>query len=101
MLQDTGFLMQMYTKNTGFYKYHHDFSCIYENNSMYCRVLVYLFYLNDVTEGGETILWNNHKITPKAGSLLFFPSTWTYPHTGAMPISDNKYIITGWLYGKF
>tara|TARA_B110000285_G_C15110625_1_gene610868 strand:+ start:1543 stop:2121 length:579 start_codon:yes stop_codon:yes gene_type:complete len=98
-LKDTGFLMQKYEKNIGYFNYHHDFSSIYENNQIYSRYLVYIFYLNDVDEGGETILWNNYKIKPKRGSLLFFPCTWTYPHKGNIPISHDKYIITGWLYG--
>jgi len=99
-LQDTGFLMQKYNKNNGHFKYHHDFSTIYENNDIYYRALVYIFYLNDVDEGGETILWNDYKIKPKAGSLLFFPASWTYPHKGNVPISHDKYIVTGWLYAK-
>lgn len=99
-LQDTGFLMQKYNKNNGFFNYHHDFSTIYENKQVYCRTLVYIFYLNDVDEGGETIIWDDYKIKPKAGSLLFFPATWTYPHKGNMPISHDKYIITGWLYSN-
>ena len=98
-LNDTGFLMQKYEKNTGFFNYHHDFSSLSENNHIYSRYIVYIFYLNDVDEGGETILWNDYKIKPKKGSLLFFPSTWTYPHKGNTPISHDKYIITGWLYG--
>lgn len=99
-LQDTGFLMQKYDKNEGFFEYHQDFSTIYENNNIYYRVLVYIFYLNDVVEGGETIIWDDYKIKPKAGTLLFFPATWTYPHKGNMPISHDKYIITGWLYSN-
>ena len=87
-------------KNNGHFKYHHDFSTIYENNDIYYRALVYIFYLNDVDEGGETILWNDYKIKPKAGSLLFFPASWTYPHKGNVPISHDKYIVTGWLYAK-
>lgn len=100
-LQDNGFLMQKYEKNKGFFNYHQDFSSIYENKSIYYRVLVYILYLNDIDEGGETIIWDDYKIKPKAGSLLFFPSTWTYPHKGNMPISHDKYIITGWLYAKY
>jgi hypothetical protein len=37
-------------------------------------------------------------VKPEAGKLLFFPATWTYPHRGMMPISNDKYIITGWIY---
>ena len=50
--------------------------------------------LNNVEEGGET-LFEDFKIKPMEGLLLFFPATWTYPHSGAMPTSNDKYIITG------
>ena len=91
------FMIQKYTKQCGKYNYHHDFTIDYENKKH--RVITYIFYLNDVEEGGETEIWGgNVKIKSKAGKLLLFPSCWTFPHRGVMPISDNKYIITGWLY---
>ena len=40
----------------------------------------------------------NCKIKPKKGRLLIFPSTWTYIHGGNTPISNDKYIVTGWFY---
>ena len=65
------------------------------------RVLTYLFYLNDVDEGGETEFYGGDiKIKPKQGKMILFPSSWTYPHSGKMPVSSNKYIITGWIYNK-
>ena len=99
-LDDKGFLIQKYIKNTGYFKYHDDFSITIENDNIFYRKIVFIFYLNDVDTGGETELLDDYKIKPKAGRLLFFPATWTYPHRGCMPISDNKYIATGWLYEK-
>lgn len=89
------FMAQRYTKCEGKYVYHNDFRIDYENKRH--RVLTYLWYLNDVTEGGETDFWGN-KITPTTGKLLLFPASWCFPHRGIMPISNDKYIITGWLY---
>lgn len=90
------FMMQRYKKNTGRYIYHNDFSIDYKNSKH--RVVTYLWYLNTVEEGGETEFWGNYKIKPEKGKLLLFPACWTFPHCGKMPISDNKYIITGWVY---
>jgi len=87
------FMVQKYIKGVGKYIYHDDFT----KTSKSMRVITFLWYLNDVEEGGETVFWDNYKIKPEAGKLLLFPATWTYPHTGKMPVSDNKYIITGWL----
>ena len=63
------------------------------------RIITFIWYLNNVEEGGET-LFEDFKIKPMEGSSLFFPATWTYPHSGAMPTSNDKYIITGWIYNK-
>lgn len=90
------FMIQRYIKNKGRYIYHND-SCVEWNNKKY-RLITYLFYLNTVDEGGQTEFWGEYKIKPEAGKLLLFPASWVYPHRGMMPISNNKYIITGWLY---
>lgn len=89
-------LIQKYDQNIGKYIYHTD-SFAFENRS---RMITFIFYLNNVDIGGETEFMNTYKIKPKQGSILLFPSTWTYHHRGNMPISDSKYIITGWLYAK-
>jgi Rps23 Pro-64 3,4-dihydroxylase Tpa1-like proline 4-hydroxylase len=93
---DKGYQMQCYKKNNGYYKYHHD-QHINILESEY-RVLTYLYYLNDVEEGGETEFCGKIKISPKKGKLVIFPASILFPHCGLMPISNDKYIITGWLY---
>ena len=91
------FMIQRYIKGIGKYIYHND-SQIEWSEKKY-RVITYLWYLNDIDEGGETEFWGgDYSIKPRAGKLLLFPALWTYPHSGKHPISDNKYIITGWLY---
>ena len=63
------------------------------------RIITFLWYLNTVEEGGETEFFNGRiSIKPEKGKLLLFPSTWTYIHRGNMPISNDKYILTGWIY---
>jgi hypothetical protein len=61
------------------------------------RYLSFMFYLNDVETGGETI-FTDLTITPKAGKLVIFPPLWMYPHKGCHPVSDNKYILTTYLH---
>ena len=90
------FMVQRYTKQKGRYIYHNDFRSDWENKKY--RVITYLWYLNTVEEGGETEFWGTHTIKPETGKLLLFPASWTFPHRGKMPLSHDKYIITGWLY---
>lgn len=90
--------IQKYKKNEGFYDYHNDFYIDVANHNY--RKVTYIWYLNDVFEGGETELLNNILIKPKCGNLLLFPACWTFPHRGIMPVSNDKYIITGWLYSN-
>ena len=88
-----GFNIVRYIEKCGHYAYHHDQVTYWESKKN--RVLTYIWYLNDVSEGGETEFWGNYKIKPEVGKLVFFPTTWTFPHCGTMPISNNKYIIAG------
>jgi hypothetical protein len=90
------FMIQKYNKNEGKYIYHDDFYSDHIKNRY--RVITYIWYLNDVDDGGETEFWGEYKIKPKKGKLVFFPATWCFPHRGKMPISNDKYIITGWFY---
>jgi len=60
------------------------------------RILVYMFYCNDVKNGGETVFpQQDIKIKPKKGTIVFFPASWTHSHYGN-PCNDIKYIVTGW-----
>jgi hypothetical protein len=89
-------MCQKYNKGIGKYIYHNDFLNDAKNNRY--RVITFLWYLNDVIEGGETEFFGEYCIRPKKGQLIFFPASWCFPHRGRMPISDDKYIITGWFY---
>lgn len=62
------------------------------------RLLTFVYYLNDVEEGGDTEFLNQKtKIYPKKGSAVWFPACYTHIHRGNPPISNEKYIMTGWL----
>ena len=60
------------------------------------RYLSNLVYLNDDFEGGQTV-FNDVTIEPKIGRLLIFPPMWMYPHSGTVPINNDKYILTTYL----
>jgi len=93
--------MQKYKMNeghfNGWYLEKQDFNTTH-------RYLVFILYLNDVKEGGETeFLFKEEgendffKVKPEAGKLIIHPASWPYIHKGNKPISDDKYILTTWL----
>jgi hypothetical protein len=62
------------------------------------RIMTYILYLNDVEEGGETeFLYYPKRIKPQTGTLILWPAGYTHAHRGNPPISNTKYILTGWV----
>jgi hypothetical protein len=90
---------QKYDINKGGYPYWH--SEVYpqaQHNEALHRVLLFMFYLNDVEEGGETeFYYQNKKIAPKKGTMVIAPGYFTHTHRGNKPISNDKYILTSWV----
>lgn len=65
------------------------------------RHLVFMTYLNDVIDAGETeFLYQEIKVIPKKGLTLIWPSDWTHTHRGIPSMTESKYIVTGW-YGFY
>ena len=59
------------------------------------RYMVFVWYLNDVDEGGETDFVDlGIAATPQAGKLLMFPPYWMYRHAGQPPVTGPKYILS-------
>lgn len=85
--------IQKYIHHDYYYKSHHDFFV----DKGYYRVYTFIYYLNDVECGGETDFYFMN-IKPECGKLLIFPSDPLFQHEGKMPISNDKYILTGWFY---
>jgi prolyl 4-hydroxylase len=85
--------VQKYPKGGGFFKFHTErASLLYAN-----RHLVYMTYLNDVTEGGETEFAHQKlKVKPQKGLTLIWPCDWTHYHRGIPSQTQVKYITTGW-----
>lgn len=86
--------IQHYVKNEGHYIKHVDGI---DTN----RILAFIWYLNDVDVGGETCFYNDTKneirIKPEMGKLIIFPTGYTFIHSGMTPLSNDKYILTGWI----
>ena len=61
------------------------------------RHLVFMTYLNDIKDGGETeFYYQKLKVKPEKGLTLIWGSDWTFTHRGLPAINEDKYIITGW-----
>jgi prolyl 4-hydroxylase len=62
------------------------------------RMLVWMTYLNDVTDGGGThFVYQKHTFEAKKGRTLIWPSDFTHTHAGVVSPTQHKYIITGWM----
>lgn len=94
-------LMYAYTKlqktlpGGGFHQWHfEDFDI-----SLCNRELVWMIYLNDNYDGGETeFLYQKLRIIPEKGKLLIWPADFTHTHRGNMVMGSNsKYVCTGWI----
>ena len=78
---------------------YHIWHCENNNVTSFSRILTWLFYFNDVEEGGETeLLYQHMRVKPQAGRLVIFPAYFTHTHRGNPPISNTKYIATGWYH---
>ena len=61
------------------------------------RHLVFMTYLNDVTDaGGTEFLYQGLTVQPRKGLTVIWPADWTHHHRGVVSPTAEKYIITGW-----
>lgn len=90
---------QKYVAKSGGYPYWH--SEVYpqaQHNDALHRILLFMFYLNDVEEGGTTdFYYQNRTVEPRAGRMVIAPAYFTHTHRGSIPISNDKYILTSWV----
>ena len=92
---NTSFNIQKYNPGEGFFKWHMERSSYKDLNSY--RHLVFMTYLNDVTDGGETEWYHQGlAIQPEKGLTVFWPCDWTHVHRGVTSLTQTKYIATGW-----
>ncbi len=93
--------LQKYNKGSGGYHHWHSehFPSPHDpGNASLHRVLLWMYYLNDVPEGGGTRFYYQDKtIAPKQGTLVIAPAGFTHTHRGEIPVSNDKYILTSWI----
>jgi hypothetical protein len=99
VLKDSGrhtnysFKIQKTKVGGGYHVWHYE-SAIREYSN---RLLTWILYLNDVHEGGETeFLYQHMRVKPEQGTLVIWPAAFTHTHRGNPPLSNEKYIVTGW-----
>ena len=88
---DTGYQIQK-TQPGDYYIWHHD--------QTKTRLVTFIWYLNDVKDGGYTEFIDGTRIQPEAGKLIIFPATWDFLHRGVSPKTETKYLCTGWVHAE-
>tara|TARA_R110001592_G_C12867499_1_gene723430 strand:+ start:1 stop:735 length:735 start_codon:yes stop_codon:yes gene_type:complete len=87
--------IQYYPPGGGFKTYHCERSSEEEPQSS--RVLVFMTYLNTVTdEGGTHFIHQNKTVNAVKGKTVIWPCDWPWTHKGIISPTQEKYIVTGW-----
>ena len=86
-------LIQHYEPGEGFTSWH----CERASHQTHQRALVFMTYLNDVEDGGETQwLYQGRQFKPKKGLTAIWPTDFTHTHRGVVSPTQRKTIATGW-----
>ena len=95
LIQPTEFNVQKYDVNAAYRGWHIEDGGPHPDRPQ--RKLVWMTYLNDVYNGGETqFKYQSKAFFPRKGTTLIWPAIWTHPHRGIPATSEIKYIATGW-----
>ena len=86
------FHVQRYYPNEGYFCPHAEVT----DTQSGMRVLVWMFYLNDVNDGGTRFTNYNKIINATKGRLVLWTPYWTHTHHGIISSTQTKYIATGW-----
>jgi hypothetical protein len=88
------FNSQWYPPNGGFKVFHTERDGSLSGMN---RMLVFMTYLNDVEDEGETeFYYQRIKVKPRKGLTLIWPADWTHTHRGIPSPTQEKIIVTGW-----
>lgn len=87
------FNIQHYEPGEGYFNWH----CERGMTQTHQRGLVFMTYLNDVDNGGQT-QWLHQKkeVQPKKGMTVLWPTDFTHTHRGVVSPTQSKTIATGW-----
>jgi len=90
--------VQRYETGKGGYPHWHSEIFADEKFEGLHRLVLWMYYLNDVPSGGETdFFFQKKSIRPKKGTVVIAPAGFTHTHRGNTPLSNDKYIATSWL----
>ena len=87
-----GYNIQKYRPSEGYFSQH----CETHDMLTAPRVLVWMFYLNSLDDGGTDFPRYNITTDAVEGRLVLWPSYWTHVHKGHISHTQTKYIATGW-----
>lgn len=77
---------------------YHIWHCEQGSRHISNRIMAFTAYLNTVDEGGETeFLYQSKRVKAEKGTIVLFPASYTHTHRGNPPLSNEKYIATGWI----
>jgi len=92
---DTNYCLQKYDPNMGYYKSHAENTGL--GTISIQRMLVWMIYLNTVTDDGGTYFENyDRTLDAVEGRCVIWPAFWTHFHNGIVSKTQTKYIATGW-----
>lgn len=86
--------IQYYEKGQGYYAWHADGGSLDACD----RAFVYITYLNDVEDGGTEFYHQDYITTARKGNTVLFPASYTHLHKGQISQTNEKYILTGWIW---
>lgn len=88
-----GVQLQKYKPGGAYFKEHFERA----HGAIADRFLVYMTYLNDVTDGGGTYFkYQDLEVKAEKGLTIIWPTDFTHTHKGIVSHTQTKYIATGW-----
>lgn len=90
---ENGYNLQKYNPKCAYWIPHCEHSSLMSSR----RMLVWMIYLNTVTDGGGTrFTCYDREVNAVEGRLVIWPASWTHTHHGIVSDNQSKYIATGW-----